>query len=215
MNAAREPLAALLAAVEAGGGAAIALVMFVENVFPPIPSEAVLPLAGFAVHSGRMPFALAVTAATVGSVAGALTLHTVGRFGGRPLLERYRWLLRLDEAQLDRADAWFDRYGPALVFWARMVPLARSVVSVPAGMAEMPIGRFLALTTAGSLVWNGMLISAGMLFGTRWAQVGEIVGASSKLVLMVAAAAAAAGVFGIGYRRRRAARRRQRQETAG
>lgn len=215
MNAAREALAALLDAVEAGGGAAIGLVMLVENLFPPIPSEVVLPLAGFAVHGGRMPFALAVTAATAGSVAGALALYAVGRFGGRPLLERYRWLLRLDEVQLDRADAWFDRRGPALVFWARMVPLARSVVSVPAGMAEMPVGRFLALTAGGSLLWNVALISAGVLLGARWALVAEIVGASSKLVLEAAVAAAAVGVLAVGHRRRRAARRVQPKETAG
>lgn len=95
-----------------------------------------------------------------------------------------------------------------------MVPLARSVVSVPAGMAEMPVGRFLALTAAGSLLWNLALISSGMLLGARWAQVAGIVGASSKLALVAAAAAAAVGVLAVGHRRR-AAGRVQPGETVG
>jgi MYXO-CTERM domain-containing protein len=194
---------AAAAAVGSGGGAALALVMLAENVFPPIPSEAVLPVAGYAVAAGQMHLATALLAATTGSVAGALVLYAAGRFGGRPLLYRYRWLLRLDEAQLDRADAWFDRRGPALVFWARMIPLARSAVSVPAGISQMPVGRFLALTAAGSLAWNSLLIGAGMLLGERWHQVSAAADTYGGIVLAVAAVGLAVVLLRAGHRRRR------------
>ena len=94
--------------------------------------------------------------------ACALILYAIGRWGGRPVLYRWQRVLRLDEQKLDRADAWFDRRGPQLVFWCRMIPIARSVISVPAGASEMPMLRFCALTTAGSLIWNTVLIGAGL-----------------------------------------------------
>jgi membrane protein DedA with SNARE-associated domain len=194
-----------LEAVAAGGWSALALAMVVESLFPPIPSEVVLPLAGFTVHSGRLAPAAAVAAATAGLLGGASLLYAAGRWGGRPLLHRYEWLLRLDDAQLDRADAWFDRHGPALVFWSRMVPLARSAVSVPAGMSEMPFGRFAVLTTAGSMLWNAALIGAGYALGDRWEQVSDLVGAYGVAALAVLSTLAVVGVL---LARRRRARPR-------
>ena len=123
-----------------GGGSYLALtaILVLENLFPPIPSEIVLPFAGALVADGGMSYPGAVLAATAGSLIGALILYAVGRFGGRPLLYRYRRVVRLSEAQLDRADAWFDRRGPWIVLFGRLIPGIRSVVSVPAGAAEMP-----------------------------------------------------------------------------
>lgn len=193
----------LLDAVSAGGAAVLALVMLAENVFPPIPSEAVLPLAGVAVHDGRLSLLAALGAATTGSVAGACVLYAAGRFGGRPLLYRYRWLLRLDAAALERADAWFDRHGPPLVFWARMLPLARSAVSVPAGLSEMPPARFVVLTAAGSLLWNALLIGAGMALDSGWARATAVAGAYSRVAVALIAAVAAVLVVVRVHRRRR------------
>lgn len=193
-------------AVEGGGTWALAVVMFIENVFPPIPSEAVLPFAGFQVELGTMSLIAALTASTVGSVAGALFLFGIGRLGGRPLVERYGRYIRYSTRDLDRAEAWFERYGGQVVFWCRMVPLARSVVSIPAGAAEMPLPRFTVLTTLGTLVWNALLIGAGYLLGSRWEQVTEIAGAYSTIVLALMAVAALIG--GVWWWRRRRARAR-------
>jgi len=190
----------------AGGGWALGAVMLVENVFPPIPSEAVLPLAGFLVAQGTLDLPSALLMSTAGSLLGALFLYALGRWGGRPVLYRWHRVLRVDERQLDRADAWFDRYGPWLVFWCRMVPLARSVVSIPAGASEMPIGRFCLLTTVGSLLWNAVLIGAGVMLGRNWEAAARTVGAYSNIVVVaLLLAMVAAGAALIVRRRRREA----------
>ena len=188
-------------AVRSGGLLALAFVMVLENLFPPIPSEAVLPLAGYLINSGEFTFLGALGAATAGSVLGALLLYAVGRYGGRPMALRYRWLFRASEADLDRADAWFDRHGPKLVLFARMVPLARSIVSVPAGASEMPIGRFTLLTTVGSAAWNALLISLGLFLGQRYTEVVDIVERFSTLIGLAVLAGLVALVV-LWYRRR-------------
>lgn len=193
-------------AISTGGPLVLVLVMFLENVFPPIPSEVVLPLAGFLVEQGSMNPVVAVLAATLGSTLGAAFLYEVGRYGGRPLVLRYGRVLRLDEARLDKADDWMDRHGTKVVFAARMVPLARSVVSVPAGTTKMGRAQFLTYSALGSLVWNIALIGAGWALGATWHQASDLVGVLST----VAAAAAVVGLLVLWYRvqrgRRRAAR---------
>lgn len=168
----------------------VAGLMLLENLFPPIPSELVLPLSGFFVSRGTLGFAGAVLAATVGSLLGAFVLYGLGRHGGRPLVLRYGSLLRVRGADLDRADDWFDRYGGTLVFFGRMVPGIRSIVSIPAGMSEMPLMRFSLLTASGSALWNALLIGAGWYLGENWQRVSGPVGSVSKVVLAVALAMA-------------------------
>jgi membrane protein DedA with SNARE-associated domain len=163
----------------------VAFLMIAENLFPPIPSEVILPLAGFFVWRGDLGFVSVLGAATLGSLLGALVLYALGRWGGRALILRYSRLLRVTEAELDRADDWFDRYGEAVVLVGRMVPLVRSVVSIPAGLSEMPLGRFALLTTLGSSVWNALLVSAGWTLGENWERVSRFVGSISNAVLVI------------------------------
>jgi membrane protein DedA with SNARE-associated domain len=147
------------------GYVGLALLLVLENLFPPIPSEVVLPLAGFFVGRGTFAFWGALLAATVGSTAGALFLYGLGRWGGRALVLRYGGWLRVSEENLDRAEGCFARHGDLVVLGARVVPFARSVVSIPAGTSRMPLLRFTVLTAFGSAVWNTVLIGAGYALG--------------------------------------------------
>ncbi|MGE3267369.1 MAG: DedA family protein [Chloroflexota bacterium] len=162
----------VISLVETSGYLGLAVVVGLENVFPPIPSEAILPLAGFLVGQGRMTLVGAVGAATAGSLGGALVLYWIGYALGekrvRTLIQRYgQWAL-LDEDDLDQAKGWFDHHGRAAVFLARLAPLARSLISVPAGVAKMPLVPFIIYTTVGSGIWNAVLIAAGWLLGANW-----------------------------------------------
>lgn len=180
-------------AVKAGGYPALGGLILIENLFPPIPSELILPLAGYYVERGDLVFAIAVLAATIGSLVGALILYGASRAGGRPLIYRYAHKVRIKHADLDRADAWFDRYGSWIVLFGRLIPGVRSLVSVPAGLSEMPVWKFVALTTLGSAVWNTALIGAGWALGSQFEEVGAIIGPMSKPLLAVAVIAVIAG----------------------
>src|SRR3954463_2147787 len=171
------------------GGLGLAAAMAVERVLPPIPSEIVLPLAGSQLARGNLAFLVAVVAAAVGSVVGAGALYAVGRFGGRPMLLRLHPLLRIDETRLARAEAYFARRGDWLVLVGRLVPGVRALVSVPAGMARMPLGRFTVLTAAGSFAWNAGLIEAGRLLAQRWAEVTAVLAPASTGLLAASLAA--------------------------
>jgi membrane protein DedA with SNARE-associated domain len=190
--------------VSTGGYPALAGLILAENLFPPIPSELILPLAGFYVGHGEMTFVLAVLAATIGSLAGALLLYAIARFGGRKLVLRFGKVLRVKEQDLDRADEWFDRHGAPIVLFGRLVPGARSLVSIPAGLSEMPVAKFVALTTAGSTAWNCALIGAGWALGEHYEQVGGIIGPIGTAVVAACALAVLALVIRA-YRNRRTA----------
>ena len=161
--------------VHTGGYVGIAVLTFVENLFPPIPSELILPVAGFLVRSGQLGFVWVVVASTVGSVVGALAFYWVGYALGEDRLRRFvrrhgRWLA-LDESDLDEAMGWFARHGAAAVLIGRLVPSVRSVISIPAGIARMPLGRFTVYTTIGSAAWNALLVAAGWVVGDQWDRV--------------------------------------------
>lgn len=180
----------VLGVMDALGYLGLFLVLILENVFPPIPSEAVLPLAGFLVGQGNFSFWWAVVASTAGAVVGAWVLYAMGRVGGRPLVLRYGHILRVDAEKLDRAESWFLRYGDWMVLVARMIPLARSIVSIPAGTARMSLLRFTLLTTIGTGAWNILLIWAGFILGENWRAVSRWASSYSDVVIILAVLAA-------------------------
>ena len=176
--------------IEGVGALGIALLILLENVFPPIPSELVLAFAGFSAARGVVdPFA-AWAAATAGSVAGAYVLYAVGaRLGEERLRELAgkRWFVLFNQKDLARGERFFRDHGGKVVLLARLVPVLRSVVSIPAGMTRMPLGRFTLLTAVGSGVWNAALVAAGYRLGERWQQVERYVQPVTQVLLVVLA----------------------------
>jgi membrane protein DedA with SNARE-associated domain len=156
----------LLDLVDKLGAVGVGLTILIETVIPPIPSEAVLGAAGVLINDGRLSVVPVVLFATLGSVVGALVLYWVGRVLGprrsHAFLDRLPLVATED---VDRTFAWFERHGRSAVFFGRMVPIVRSFVSVPAGVVKMPLPQFLAFTTAGSLIWNSVLIGLGVAAG--------------------------------------------------
>lgn len=176
--------------------------MLAENVFPPIPSEIVLPLAGFEVSDGDLAYIPTILAATAGSLAGALVLYAVGFYGGRPLVFRWGRVLRVTPRDLERAEGWFDRWGDWVVLFARVVPIARSIVSIPAGLTRMPLLRFTLLTALGSLIWNVILVTAGQQLEANWEEVSDVISRLSKVMLVVSVLLLIAGIVWLLRRRR-------------
>jgi membrane protein DedA with SNARE-associated domain len=188
------------AAVEANpwmGYGAIFAAMFLENLFPPIPSELIMPLGGFYVHQGQLALIPVVLAGLIGTVLGALPWYGIGRLINEERLEQWlerhgRWI-GISSQDLHRTRTWFNRYGTALVFWGRLVPGIRTLISVPAGIELMPITPFLIWTTAGSLIWTLLLTLAGMALGEGYANVElwiEPVAKAIKVLLVIAVVAA-------------------------
>ncbi|RDU36841.1 DedA family protein [Neobacillus piezotolerans] len=172
----------------------IFLLIALENIFPPIPSEVILTFAGFMTTTSNLSVTGAVAVSTLGSVAGAAVLYGVGRLLDVERLERIvdRWgrFLRLTRKDLHKADAWFSRRGVWTVFFCRLVPLVRSLISIPAGMAKMKFPLFLLLTTAGTLIWNTILVNAGAMLGASWETVAGFMDTFSNVVYVLLAGAA-------------------------
>ncbi|WP_083733885.1 DedA family protein [Actinomadura sp. CNU-125] len=165
-----------------GAGLAIAL----ENLFPPLPSEIILPLAGFTASQGKMNLIAALIWTTVGSVVGALALYGIGAIIGRDRIRRLVARLPLVKIEdLDRTEAWFAKHGAKAVFFGRMIPIFRSLISIPAGVERMPLSKFMLYTTLGSALWNTIFVMAGYGLGDQWHKVEEYVGVYSKGVLAV------------------------------
>ncbi|MFC8078832.1 DedA family protein [Streptomyces sp. NPDC057307] len=163
-----------------GAGIAIAL----ENLFPPLPSEVILPLAGFAASTGEMGLLAAVLWTTAGSVVGALALYGLGAWLGRERTIALASKVPLVKASdIERTEDWFSRHGAKAVFFGRMIPLFRSLISVPAGVERMRLPVFIGLTTLGSAIWNTAFIMAGYALGENWKVVSGYVSTYSKLVL--------------------------------
>jgi membrane protein DedA with SNARE-associated domain len=183
-------------AVEANpmaGYGAIFSAMFLENLFPPIPSELIMPLGGFYVQQGKLAFIPVVLAGLLGTVLGALPWYGIGRLVNEERIESWlerhgRWI-GISPQELYRSRNWFNRHGTALVFWGRLIPGIRTLISVPAGIEMMPFVPFLIWTTAGSLIWTLLLTLAGLMLGESYSNVEvwlEPVAKVIKLLLVVA-----------------------------
>lgn len=157
----------------------VAVIMFVENLIPPIPSEFVMPFSGFLVAEGQFSFAGVMIAGTLGAVFGAIFLyylsHTLGEERVREWTAKYGTYLLFTEEEFDEVMDAFARYGARWVFFARLVPGVRSLISIPAGLEEMNLGKFLLYTTLGTALWNTLLVGAGILLGENWQRVLQFV----------------------------------------
>lgn len=165
--------------IEKMGYTGVFLMIVLENVFPPIPSEAILPLAGFLAGEGEMWLPGVILAATLGAVVGALVLYYLGALVGdsrlRFLIRRYGKWFSIKESDLDTANGWFDRHGGSAVMICRLVPIVRSLISLPAGLRRMPLPKFVLYTALGSLAWNCILVLTGWWLGDNWEEVGAYV----------------------------------------
>lgn len=187
--------------IAALGAVGVGILVALENLFPPVPSEIVLPFAGFLSGRGGAPVWVMVVAATIGSVAGAVVLYEAGRRVGEDRSRRLVCRLPLvDDGDVDGAFAWFDRHGQLAVFTGRFVPFVRSVVSLPAGTEGMPRGRFVLLTAVGSGIWNTVWVVGGYALGRRWRDVGQY---SDLLNIAIAAIAVVLVVRFVWHRRGR------------
>ncbi|MEX2431650.1 MAG: DedA family protein [Dehalococcoidia bacterium] len=182
--------------MEQFGYLGIFFMVTLENVFPPIPSEIILPFGGFMTTYTGLTIPWVIASATAGSVAGAAALYGIGNLFDVETLEKIvgRWgrFLRVKVEDIHKAAAWFDRYGPWAVFFCRMIPLVRSLISIPAGMSNMHFGLFLLLTAAGTLIWNTVLVSAGAILGQSWEDILQFLKVYSVVTYAVLGVAAAA-----------------------
>jgi len=166
------------------GGFGVAALIALENLFPPMPSEVILPLAGFTASQGSFTLPAVIVWATVGSLTGALALYAVGYALGRERTRRLMGSLPLVKTEdVVRTENWFDRNGPLTVLVGRVIPIFRSLISIPAGVTRMNVWTFLGLTALGSFVWNTILIVAGYVLGENWHIVEQYVGVFTYVVL--------------------------------
>jgi len=169
------------------GYVGIFLLMLLESVFPPIPSELIIPFAGFSAASGALDFWLVLLSATLGAVVGMLPWYFAGRLFGlgrvRMLADRYGRWLTLNAAEIDTATNWFRRFGPVIVFVGRLIPLIRTLISIPAGLAKMPLWQFLAFSTLGALLWNSILVGAGFLLAEHYEAVETFLDPGTTIVM--------------------------------
>lgn len=158
--------------MEQFGYLGVAFLIMIENLFPPIPSEVILTFGGFMTTTTELNIPLMIVAATIGAVVGAAILYGIGTLLDverlDKIVDKYGNILRITHADIHKADSWFDRYGFWTVFFCRFVPLIRSLISLPAGMANMNFGLFLLFTTVGTVIWNTVLIYLGAAVGSQW-----------------------------------------------
>jgi membrane protein DedA with SNARE-associated domain len=203
----------LLGMIEALGYLGVFLGAFIETIFPPLPSELIMPFGGFLAGRGKLEFAGVVAAGTAGAVAGAVPIYFIGRWAEdhvlRALIRRYGRWLQVSEHSFDRVLGAFDRHGQLYVFGGRLIPTVRTLISIPAGMERMHLGKFLFFTTLGTAIWMGVLAYAGMMLGENWEQLLEVVETYKALFIAGVAVLAAVGLVYLALRslRNRASRR--------
>ena len=180
--------------------------MAIESAMIPLPSELILPYAGFLVSDpsqvepltgGAWNYWIVVVVATIGNTIGSLVAYAIGAWGGRPFLERYGKYLLIRPHEIELAEHFFDKYGSATAFFSRLLPIVRTFISFPAGVARMPIGRFIVYSTAGAFLWSILLVYAGTVLGSNWVDIRH---ALQPFDLLIAVAVVAFVVFFIWWR---------------
>ncbi|KYD22902.1 MAG: DedA family protein [Caldibacillus debilis] len=193
--------------MEQYGYLGVFLLICLENLFPPIPSEVILTFGGFMTAVSQLSFFGVLISATLGSLAGAVLLYGIGLLLEVNRLEnfvdRYEKILRISKTDLRRAGRWFEKYGYWTVFFCRMVPVLRSVISIPAGMTKMHFGLFLLFTTAGTLIWNALLVGLGAKLGENWERIVHYMDIYSNFVYAVIIIAAVLFLIYLFRRKRR------------
>jgi membrane protein DedA with SNARE-associated domain len=193
------------------GYPAVFVAAFLEVIFPPIPSEVIFPLVGFTVQSRGLGLENIIGMATVGalgSTAGAVLIYFVSAKVGRAAIARFGKRVRINEQEIEKAERWFEKYGSIAVFTARMIPGIREIISIPAGIGNMNIAKFIGYTFAGSLLWCIILTFAGYYLGEAWSKFSEEASAAFFIVTLIVIAALIAGV-GFWYTKRKRTSARQ------
>lgn len=194
----------VISIMETLGAIGVGIAVFLENVFPPIPSEVVLPLAGFTTTQGDLNVWAALMWSVIGSVSGAFLLYGLGRsIGAARLRQVADWMWLVDATDVDKSLSWFDKYGKYSVFFGRLVPGVRSLISIPAGVDKMNPVLFGVLTAVGSTIWNAVLIWAGVWFGADWETVSMWFERYSTIIYVVIALILAYVLFVLVRRRTR------------
>lgn len=167
----------------------ILLLIMIENIFPPIPSEIILCFGGFMTTGSDLTILGIIVYSTMGSILGAIILYFIGKLLNKERLihivsGKVGKILRLKKKDIEMADEWFDTKGAKTVFLCRFIPIVRSLISIPAGMSEMPFSKFLILTTLGTVIWNTVLTCLGSIMGENWTKVVDIIDKYSHIVLI-------------------------------
>ncbi|MBU6447636.1 DedA family protein [Patescibacteria group bacterium] len=174
-------------AISSGGYIAIAALMVIESAAVPLPSEVIMPFSGYLAATGRFSLLGVALAGAIGSLIGSLVLYFIGSIGGRPLVEKYGKYILINEADLQRADRFFARYGSFSNFIARVVPIVRTFISFPAGLSKSEIKRFMTGSFAGSFIWSLFLGWIGLVLGQNWQQLRAYFHGLDILVVLLAA----------------------------
>ena len=178
----------------------VTVAMAIESAMIPLPSELILPYAGFLVSDtsqlepltrGPWNYWVVVVMATIGNTVGSLIAYAIGAWGGRPFLERYGRYLLIRHHEIALAEHFFERYGSATAFLSRLLPIVRTFISFPAGVARMPLGRFIAYSTAGAFLWSMLLVFAGVQLGSRWVDIRHALQPFDLLIAVAVVAAIA------------------------
>lgn len=172
------------------GYVGIALLIAIENIFPPIPSEVILTFGGFMTTYSKMKVIGVIIASIIGSIIGAIALYFIGRFLNKDRLEKIvegkiGTILHLKKKDIEKANIWFEKRGQYTVFFCRFIPIVRSLISIPAGMTKMKFVPFTILTTIGSTIWNSVLVYLGVIAGSSWMKIVSYVNYYSKVVLII------------------------------
>ena len=180
----------IINAMEQFGYIGVFLLIAIENIFPPIPSEVILVFGGFMTTYTSLNIPIMIVAATLGSLLGAIVLYYIGKIFNKERLKRIvsgkiGKVLRLKSSDIEKADKWFDTKGNKTVFFCRFIPIVRSLISIPAGMSEMPMQKFLLYTISGSLIWNTVLIIVGSIVGDKWETIVGYLDNFSNIILII------------------------------